>query len=293
MQKTDWKFFLWVSIVLIFWASSYVAIRYALETFSAENLAFLRYSAASIIFVIIGVINKSKLPAVKDLPGCILLGFLGFALYNLLLNYGERTVDAGTASFIINTVPFFSILFALLRRDEHISLIDWFSFIIAFAGVSIIIISKNTNLSFDYNALLILGAAVCQALYFVLQKSFLKRYSPLEITSYAVWFGTAILFFFSHNSYNDMQAANWKHIASVIYLGVFPGAVAYVLMAVILNKYKVSSVAGYLFLIPFITLLMSFIMLKEIPSLLALGGGALIVIGLLIKNGILLKKYYK
>jgi drug/metabolite transporter (DMT)-like permease len=177
--------------VLILRSTSYIGIRYALHSYSAENLAFLRYLTASAIFLVIAIFQKIRIPKLIDLPGLAALGLLGFTLYNLLLNYGETTVDAGTASFVINTVPFFSLIFAAVMGEEKPQKTDWIGMTIAFSGVALIIISKNKNFhAFKWNVCLILGAAICQALYFSVQKRFLKKYKPLELTSYAIWIGT-------------------------------------------------------------------------------------------------------
>lgn len=273
-----------IGIVLFVWASAFVAIRHGLEIFSAGNLAFLRYLTASVAFIVVAIIKKIKLPDVKDIPGCIFLGLLGFTLYNLLLNYGERTVDAGLASFIINTSPFISLLIVVFRKEEKISTQDCIGFIIAFSGVGIIIFSKNKTVSLNADALLILGAAISQAVYFVLQKKFLKKYTPLQITSYAVWCGTTILFFFADKPFAAIANADPNHIFSIIYLGIFPGTIAYLIVAFALAKYKMGNFASYFFLIPFIALGISFLLLNETPSLIGLLGGLLIILGILIKN---------
>lgn len=284
MNQINWKYFGLIAIVLVLWASAFVSIRHALEMFTAGNLAFLRYVIASVIFAIAAYIRKIKVPEKKDIPGCVLLGFMGFTLYNLLLNYGERTVDAGLASFIINTSPFFSLLVVVFLKEEKLSKTDWTGLLLAFTGVAVIIFTGKSNFTLHADALLILGASLSQGIYFVLQKRFLKKYSPLEITSYAVWAGTAILFFFSDNPLSALVASDWRHIASVVYLGIFPGTVAYLLVAYTLAKYNMSSFASYMFLIPFIALLIGFLFMKEIPSIIALAGGALIISGILIKN---------
>jgi drug/metabolite transporter (DMT)-like permease len=273
-----------IFIVLILWASSYVGIRHSLAIFSPVNLAFLRYFTASCGFIVVACFTKIRIPDGSDILTILLMGFTGFAAYNLLLNFGERTTNAGIASFIINTVPFFTMIFAVINKDEKASASEWLGLAIAFAGVFVILLTKNKGASFDFNTLFIAGAAVCQALYLSMQKKLLQRYSPVELTSYSVWGGTMLLLFTADHPFRAASGSDWSHLLSVLYLGLLPGLVAYLLIAYALKKYKASNVSSYFFLIPFITLLLGWMILKEMPTIWALAGGILIIAGIRIKN---------
>jgi drug/metabolite transporter (DMT)-like permease len=283
----NFRYFFLIFILLVLWSSSYVSIRYSLEKLTATNLAFLRYLFASIGFLLVVLIKKIKLPLFKDLPMFIILGITGFTLYNLLLNTGEITVNAGIASFIINTVPFFTLIITLIQGQEKVTTKDILGLIIAFFGVFIIIFTTNNNANLDINTLYILGAAICQALYFALQKRMLIRYTPIEITSYSVWIGTIILFLFSDKAFQALGSIGIPHLLNIIYLGVFPGMLAYIIVAYALQKDKASNVSSYLFLIPFITLFIAWVLLGEIPTVWAITGGIFIIIGIILKNNVI------
>ena len=277
------RFLILISCLLTLWASSYVAIRHSLETFTPGDLAFLRYLIASIGFILTALFVGIKRPRLADLGVILLLGLTGFSIYNLLLNFGERTVSAGVASFVINTVPFFTMIIVLMRGEETADSVDWLGIVVAFIGVSIIIMTNESAANFNLNALYILGAAFCQAIYFALQKKLLKQYTPLQLTSYAVWSGTLILFLFSNDPFNALANADSSHVYSIVYLGLFPGMLAYLLVAYALREHKASNISSYLFLIPFVTLFLGWLLLDELPSIGAICGGLLIAIGVFLK----------
>jgi drug/metabolite transporter (DMT)-like permease len=283
--QVDFKFSLIIFSVLMLWSSSYIGIRYALTSYSPENLGFLRYLTASVIFAVISIFRKIRRPSAADLPGLIALGLFGFALYNILLNNGETTVDAGSSSFIINTVPIFTLLLAIVTNTEAATKKDWLGTIIAFSGVTLIIVSKNTGVdTFDWHILLILGAAICQALYFMIQKRYLKKYDVFELTSYSIWIGTILMWLSTENLFLAIQSAPLSQTLTVGYLGIFPGAIAFFLMGLALKKYQLSDISSYLFLIPFITVFTSWLLMSEVMSVAALIGGIFIILGILIKN---------
>jgi drug/metabolite transporter (DMT)-like permease len=275
-----------VGILLILWATAFVAIRHALEFFTPANLAFLRYLIASVSFILIAVFKKFKKPALMDVPHFLNLGFLGFTAYNLLLNYGEQQVDAGLASFIINTSPFIAVIWIALKREEELEKSDWIGLLMALLGIAIIIFSKNKTFSINIYALLILGAAIAQGIYFVVQKRILKKYTPLELTAYSIWAATLQMLLFTKAPFQQLMTAKTEHLFSLFFLGLFPGSIAYLIVALLINKYKMSSFASYLFLIPFIAVFTGYVFLNEVPSAISFIGGLMIIAGILVKNKI-------
>jgi drug/metabolite transporter (DMT)-like permease len=239
------------------------------------------------MFLIALPFQKVRIPAIADWPGITALALFGFALYNLLINYGEKTVDAGSSSFIINTVPFFTLLFAIVTKAEVPKTKDWTGMLIALTGVGLIILSKNNDIhTFNWGMLLILAAAICQALYLILQKKYLRKYTPFELTAYAVWIGTLLMALTVKKPFLNISSAPLPQTLAIVYLGIFPGAVAFFLIGLALKKYQLSTISSYLFLIPFITIFIAWAALNEMVSLTALTGGLFIVFGIVIKNKI-------
>jgi drug/metabolite transporter (DMT)-like permease len=287
MKNKSRQFTFLIFLLLIIWASSFVSIRYALKALSAQNLAFYRYFIASVFFIVVAFVKKIKLPQPQDIIGLLIVGVTGFTAYNLLLNFGEKQVDAGIASFIINTSPLFSIIYVVLKGEEKLLNRDWMAILTSFFGIAILAFSKTKTFTFNLSVIYIIGAALSQGMYFVFQKKFYKNYSPLEITSYAIWLGTIVLFFFSTPNLVEIQNLSTTQWGNLFYLGVFPGCIAYLIVSYCLTKYKMSSFANYLFLIPFIAVIISYIWLHEIPNYISLLGGLIIIMGILIKNKIL------
>ena len=127
-----------VALTVTLWASSFPAIRVALGAFSPGELAALRYLIASAALALYVVLRRPGWPMRGDLPRIGLTGVLGIAAYNLLLNTGELTVDAGTASFIVNTVPVFTAVFGLVFLYERFRAWGWIGMALSFAGVAVI-----------------------------------------------------------------------------------------------------------------------------------------------------------
>ena len=106
--------------------------------------------------------------------------------------------------------------------------------------------------------------------YFVLQKHYLRRYSALEFTTYAVWAGTLMLLVFSRGALDTVLAAPVGATLAVVYLGVFPAAIGYVAWAFVLSSWSASRATTALFAVPVLSVLIAWVWLGEVPTLLAL-----------------------
>ena len=276
-------------ITVIFWASAFVGIRAVLDYYSPIHLALLRYLIASFVLILYGTFTGIRLPAKKDGFKLLVLGAIGIAFYNFALNYGEQTISAGAASFLVNTVPIFTAVLAFFFLRERITGYGWLGIAAGFFGVSIIAFEEaiEVGVLFDWGAVYVLLAALAQALYFVFQKSLLRRYRPFELTTYAIWMGTLCMLPFQKGLYEAILDAPLPATLAVLYLGVFPGALGYVAYAVALSNMQAVKASNYLFLVPVVTLFIAWIWLSEVPGLLTLAGGALALFGvvLMLKKG--------
>lgn len=271
-------------VTLLVWASAFAAIRIGLRGYGPGQLALLRFGIASIFLLVFALIRRQPLPSLRDMPMMLVLGFLGFGVYHVGLNAGERVVQAGAASFIIAVVPVFSTLLAVIFLKERPTALGWVGICISFGGIALISLGSGSGFKFEPAALLIVIAAVAESIYFVLQKPFLKRYTGLQLTTYTIWTGTLCMLVFLPGLIKQLPVAPLPSTLSIAYLGIFPGAIGYVLWAYALSKAEVSRVTSTLNLSPILALLIAFLWLGEVPALTAIIGGAITVGGVVVLN---------
>jgi drug/metabolite transporter (DMT)-like permease len=272
-------------VVLLLWASAFAAIRVAVASYSPGHAALLRFLVASAVVAAYAVITRQPLPERRDWPVIALAGFIGFTVYNVTLNYGEVSVPAGVASLLVATSPIFTGLLAAGVLKEHVSTWRWAGIGLSFAGAAIIALgSSGGNLEVSRDAVLVLVAAITASVYITLMKGLLVKYGALRVTTTAIWSGTLFLLVFTPGLWDAVRSVPLEATLATVFLGIFPGALGYILWSYVLSRLTASGASSYLYLIPPLAILIGWLWLGELPAPAALIGGAMALGGVVIVN---------
>ncbi|WP_040979343.1 DMT family transporter [Oceanobacillus jeddahense] len=272
-------------VTIILWASAFPGIRAALTAYSPEYISLLRLLVGSLALIFAACIKRIRLPERKDIPVILLLGFLGFSVYQTALNYGEQTVSAGAASLLVSTTPIFAAILALLFFREKFGIWGWMGSFISFCGVAFIALSDSAGkFSFNAGVILILIASLSESIYFVFQNTYLKKYGFFAFTIYTIWAGTLFMLIFSPGLGEAIINAPVDATMAVVYLGLFPTVIPYFTLAYITSKTGASEATSSLYLTPVFAFLIAWIWLDEIPHFFAIAGGIITLTGVFISN---------
>lgn len=285
MNKLRDTTFLSYLFTIILWGSAFPMIKIALNDFSAESLSAFRLILATIILLPFVIIKKLPTPELRDIPVIFILGFCGFVIYHTALNFGETLISAGISGILVSTKPIFSSALAYIFLKEHFSKWNWLSSLVAFIGISIISISKD-----DYTTINVLGvfiillASFSESLYFTFQKKYIEKYGFIAFTLYTIMASSPFMLIFIPEIINDIHGATFTSIVSVLYLAIFPTIIPYVLLAYIVKSVGVSDATMSLYLTPIVSLLLSYLLLDELPTTLAIIGGLITLLGVSLSN---------
>ncbi|KMN44292.1 MULTISPECIES: DMT family transporter [Bacillus] len=291
-KKWDFRIVCAHAFTILIWGTAFPGIRMGLEAYTPEHLTLLRLLIASLILLLFSFIYKLRLPDLKDIPVIFIFGALGFTIYHIALNYGEQNVNAGPASLIVSVTPILTAILASVFMNEKMKLNGWIGGVISLVGIAFLSLSQGDSIQLNSGVLLILLAAFSESLFFVFQKSYLKKYGFLPFTIYTIWSGTVCMLIFLPGIYQEIVAAPIETTLSVIYLGVFPTVLPYIALAYITSHAGASEATSSLYLTPVTACFIAWIWLGELPTFVSIIGGIITILGVVIAHLTFKKENY-
>ena len=270
---------------VLFWSSAFPAVKYVLEYYSPESLMIFRFLVASAVLLAYCAVKKVPLPEKKDLALFAVSGFVGLFLYMWAFNTGTNLVLSGISSFIIASSPVFTLLLSIVFLKEKAGFLLWIGVLISFVGIVIIGTTQVAEMQLNIGVWLLLAAAVFTSAYNIIQKYILRKYTVMQATSYSVALGTLFMCVFLPDLVQEFPSAPMRANLLVVYLGVFPAALAYFFWGYALSRAeKTIYVTSFLYLAPFLASVMAFFWLGEQMPVMAFLGGVVVVVGMVITN---------
>lgn len=269
-------------VTVVFWASAFIGIRSAGEALSPGALALGRLAVGTLVLGAVVLVRREPLPRGRDLPVLVLCGLLWFGAYNVVLNAGERRVDAGTAAMLVGVGPILIMLVggAALREGFPRRLV--LGCAIAFGGVALIGLADANGGASTAGTLLCLAAAFAYAVGVVSQKIALGRVSALAATFVPCAIGTLACLPFAPALVDEAGRAGASPLAWTVYLGAFPTALAFTTWAFALARTAAGRLGTMTYLVPPLAVLLGWAILGETPAGLALAGGGVCLAGVVV-----------
>jgi len=123
-----------LAAVYVLWGSTYLAIRFALESYPPFLLGAIRMAIAGALMFAVLRWRGAQAPSAKQWRTLAVLSIWMVLLSNGLVNLAETEVGSGLAAIAVASMPLFAGVFAMLR-GRHPSKIEWVGLVIGFLGV--------------------------------------------------------------------------------------------------------------------------------------------------------------
>ncbi len=279
-----------VKIVLVYvmlcfiWGSTWLAIRFGLESLTPLFSAGIRFMLASFFIYILMRIRKISIQ--KDSVAIrlyILMGFLSFVIPFGLVYWAEQYVPSGMASVLFAVYPFFVAIFSFIRMPaEKIGIYKTIGTIIGFLGIVVIFSdSFSGNLS-EY----ILGMLACvlsgviQAWIAVSIKKFGNHLNPLSMNLFPMIIGGVFLLAIGYFS-EDMSSIRFDEnaVLSVLYLAFFGSVITFTSFYWLMQRIDVVILSLLTFITPIVALILGYFIFMETLSLNHFIGSAMVLAG--------------
>lgn len=270
---------------VVCWASAFVAIRGAGRDFSPGALALGRLVCGCAVLGVMSLVRREGWPPRAAWPGILASGLLWFGVYMVVLNWGEQKVDAGTAAMVVNIGPVVIAVLGgwLLKEGFPRALLAGVA--VSFAGVIVVGVATSEGGHASVSGILLcLLAALSYAVAVICQKPALRHASALQVITFSAAVGMVACLPFTGQLVTQLARAPVSATLSVIYLGVFPTALAFTTWGYALARTPAGKLGATLYLAPALAVLMSWAFLGQVPGWLAIGGGVLCLGGVAISR---------
>ncbi len=271
-------------LTMLIWAGSFVFIKIGLQEVKPYNLAFYRFAIASpIIIIAVKLRNRLQIVKIEDIPLIIVLAITGVTLLYAVQFVALTYTTATNSSILINTSVIFIALMSLFLGEEFTKL-KAFGVCLSFIGV-IFVVSKGKleffgSKTFVGDVLMIFDGFLW-AVYTVLGKGMLEKYNPESLTAYAFAIGSMLLFPLAiyEGLANPLYLSTTTWI-SLLYLAVLCSVFAYLVWYSALTVMDATKVSVFIYVIPFFTAVMAYLVLGEDIGIFTVLGGILTILGI-------------
>ena len=282
--------YIWKPLVaVILWGASFVATKSLLDSLTPLAIIYIRLILGIISALTIALIRKRNFSINrKDLKGIFLLAIVSITHLWIQVT-GMQYTSASNTGWIIGIIPVIMAIMGYLFYKEKMGPMQITGALIAFSGLLILISKGNLasiNFISNFGDLLVLGSAFTWSIYSFLGRKVTLNYPPaltilyLFITMFVLLSPITISIKF-FNSILSLSSIDW---GALIFLGFFCSGLAYVLWAEAMNELPANRVGAFLYFEPFVTVFTAWIFLHEDITLLMLGSGILIIIGVIMVN---------
>lgn len=271
-------------LTVMLWSTGFVFTRIAVRDIGPFPLGLLRYGSAAVILVIIGFVKRIGLPSLKDIPLFLVLGALGFFLYQIFFNLAMTTISAATASVVTATVPVLTAFFASLLFREKLGRLGWVAVCIEFAGILMLTLWER-EVSIGSGLVWMIIAALCFAGYNLIQRFAVTRYNPIQSTVYTITASTLMFLFFLPQAIGEVRTAPMESLLAVLFMGIFPSAIGFLLWTKALSIAKqIGDVTNFMFVTPLLSTLLEIVLIGDFPDRGTISGGLTILLGVALFN---------
>ncbi|MGP2437469.1 DMT family transporter [Streptomyces sp. JW3] len=273
------------AVTVVLWASAFVSIRSAGDAYAPGALALGRLLSGALVLGLICLVRREGLPPRSAWRGIAISGVLWFGFYMVALNWGEQQVDAGTAALVVNVGPILIALLGARLLGDVMPPRLLAGMAVSFAGAVTVGLSMSGEGGASVlGVVLCLLAAVAYAAGVVAQKPALGRASALQVTTWGCLVGAVVCLPFAGQLVRQAADAPLSATLNMVYLGVFPTALAFTTWAYALARTTASRMGATTYAVPALVVLMSWLALDEVPGPLTLVGGVLCLAGVAVSR---------
>lgn len=273
--------YFYATFTIIVWGSTFISSKTLLAVYTPAQIMLTRFLLA---YAMLWLLRPKKLKcSLKEELIYLLLGLSGCSVYFYTENSALTYTLASNVSIIVAAAPIFTAVLAHIAGVERFRSGALWGFLIAFSGVILVVCNGTFVLKLNPKGdLLALAAALCWAVYSVLIRKLKNDADSLLITRRTLFWGllTAVpMVLLEGAPYSPAHMLSPVIAGNFLFLGLLGSGLCFVMWNRAFATLGVVTTNSFIYVQPFITILVGWLFLREPISPLALVGAALITAG--------------
>lgn len=273
------------------WGLTPTATRYLVDAdFSPEHILLWRFVGGGLLSVVLIIAFRPRMPSRRDMPLALGLGLFGVLGFNVPLAFGINIIEGGIAALLLGLQPGLTAVLASILLGEALGPRAVAGVGVALVGTVLVALAGATGFAMSgryiFGCLLVLTAAVAYATYTVLAKPYLGERIPAPAV--AMIGTTAALPFvapFGASGFGDaVGSLGFEGWLAAILLAAGASVFAPILFNLGLSFGRATNAGIFLYLVPVFGATSSVILLGESLSALAVFGGGLVIVGVMVAS---------
>lgn len=274
-------------LVVALWGSAFATSKLVVQEVPPATAALLRFGGGAVVLVAMTlVVRRGAGRSTRSAPGAIrraaAAGLLGVFAFNALYFWGLDLAPSIDGSIIVPVLsPILTTTMAIMTGRERASAGRIAGLAVGLGGAVVFFLGvpgvtgQSAGVGRLVGDLLFVGAAVCWAWYTLIGPSIMATLAPLRATTWATVAGSALLALLA---VPDVGEVRWSSLSGgfwliVVYLAVFPTAIAYVVYYRGVSVLGASDTSVFMFGVPIFGVACSALLLHEsVSPAQALGG---------------------
>jgi len=263
------------STFVLLWGSAAIFTRWGLDSASPIALLILRFATALFVLLLIAIFRKRLLPKHGTRKQVLLTGLLIIAGYSICY---FKAMAHGVTPGLMATIMGIQPILTLCLLETNLQKERLLGLLIALAGL-ILLVWKSLTMSFiaPIGIFFALAALICITFGAIMQKNI--QQAPTDVLPLQYIVSLLVCLFIVPFEHFEITW-NSQLIISVLFLGILISVVAQLLLYRLLNQGNLVNVTSLFYLVPVVTALLDFLILKNKLPLAGLIGMIAILIGL-------------
>lgn len=256
-------------VIYVVWGSTYLAIRYAVETIPPLLVVAIRQAiAGSAIFA--WVYGRGYRPTLREWRASVVLGVLYFVISHGALHWAETIVPSGLTALLVASEPIWiAILSAIVLREERLTAKTIAGLALGIAGVGLLMRAEPGagHGRLLLGSIVVVISAVAWACGVIYSRNPALPRNPIARAGMAALTGSGLLFVASLVS-GEIAAAHWQSISArsiwaLVYLTVFGTIIAFTTYTWLLDHCSPTLVSTHTYANPIIAVLLGWFLAGE------------------------------